>query len=367
MRAIFLGFPFALATAVAIAACGDGRSGFDDGREDGGPTQGFIDPDAGIPDGSERDAGACFSETLSAEPVPLAILLVMDRSGSMTGVKWDMARQAMIGFADTPGSAGSKLGLSVFPPDPGIEEQCVPSLYAPIVPIALLPGNGAAIKDALLSRGVTGNTPMNPALQGGVDAMRGHLAQNPNEEGVVILVTDGDPEGCGSTVANVAGVAQAAATDTPRIRTFVVGMDGARFPNLDKIALAGGGAPYAFNASGSADAGGTTQQQLFDALEKIRAGAIGCEYVVPKPEASKGSVDPDSVEIDFTAGKNDAPQKFKRVVDQVACGATTGGFYYDDPKNPKRIILCPASCEAVRKGTAEAKVDVVLGCIKQVN
>ena len=75
----------------------------------------------------------------------------------------------------------------------------------------------------------------------------------------------------------------------------------------------------------------------------------------------------DSVEIDFTAGKNSAPQKFKRVADQVACGTTTGGFYYDDPKHPKRIILCPASCEAVREGTAEAKVDVVLGCIKQVN
>lgn len=364
-RTIFLGLPLALATAVAIAACGDGRSGFDAGRADGGPSSGFIDPDAGIPDGSGLDGGACLSETLRAEPVPLAILLLMDRSGSMSGIKWDMARQAMIAFADTPGSAGSKLGLSVFPPDPGIEEQCVPSLYAPIVPISLLPG--PAIKEALLTRGVTGTTPMNPALQGAVDAMRGHLAQNPSEEGVVILVTDGDPEGCGSTVANVAGVAKLAAAETPPIRTFVVGMDGANFSNLDKIALAGGGAPYAFNASGTGNGGGTTQQQLFDALEKIRAGAIGCEYVVPKPEASNGSVDPDSVEIDFTAGTNSAPQKFKRVVDQVACGTTTGGFYYDNPKNPKRIILCPSSCEAVRKGTAAAKVDVVLGCIKQVN
>ena len=122
-RTIFLGFPFALATAVAIAACGDGRSGFGDGSEDGGPTQGFIDPDAGIPDGSGLDAGACLSETLRAEPVPLAILLMMDRSGSMSGAKWDMARQAMIGFADTPGSMGSKLGLSVFPQIPGLKSS----------------------------------------------------------------------------------------------------------------------------------------------------------------------------------------------------------------------------------------------------
>ena len=71
--------------------------------------------------------------------------------------------------------------------------------------------------------------------------------------------------------------------------------------------------------------------------------------------------------IDFTPGKNDPSQNFRRVADLLACGATTGGFYYDDPENPTRIILCPASCEAVTNGTVDARLDVVLGCIKQVN
>lgn len=372
-RAIFLGFPFAAAAALAVAACGEEpRSGFGDGLEDGGTSQGLIDPEAGLPDVADLDAGVCLSETLAAEPVPLAMLLVMDRSGSMNSPttppsKWDMARQAMISFADTPGAAGSKLGLTLFPPDPEGGDECITASYAPIVPIELLPGNGVAIKDALVTRKTTGSTPMSPAMQGAVDAMKAHLTTNPNEEGVLILVTDGDPGGCSSTVSGVAGIAQAAANDTPRIRTFVVGMEGATFANLDTIAKAGGGAPKAFNASGGATDAGTPQQQLLDALEKIRSGALGCEYVVPKPEASKGSVDPESVEIEFTGGKNDEPQKFKRVADEAACGATTGGFYYDDPKEPKRIILCPASCEAVRKGTSEASLDVVLGCIKQVN
>ena len=48
-------------------------------------------------------------------------------------------------------------------------------------------------------------------------------------------------------------------------------------------------------------------------------------------------------------------------------GMRVGGFYYDDPKEPKRIILCPASCTDVKEGTAEAKVNVFLGCIKPVN
>ncbi len=71
-------------------------------------------------------------------------------------------------------------------------------------------------------------------------------------------------------------------------------------------------------------------------------------------------------DIDFTAGPNDPPVKIRRVDGLAQCGATSGGFYYDDPKNPKRIIMCPSSCEDVRKGTSTAKVDVFLGCIKPV-
>lgn len=377
LRGIFLGSPFAIAAAAALGACAgeDRRSGFDDGSDGAGTSSpGLVSTDAGLPDAIEGDGGACLSETLAAEPVPLAMLLVMDRSGSMndatTPTKWDMARQAMIAFADTPGAVGSKLGLTVFPPDPesGLD-QCQPSSYQPIVPIAPLPGNGIAIKEALLARSTTGSTPMYDGLKGGIEAMTAHVAANPNEEGVVILVTDGDPGACSGvdTVSNVASVAQAGATATPRIRTFVVGMQGATFANLDTIAKAGGGAPAAFNASGGATDAGTPQEQLLDALEKIRSGALGCAYVVPKPEPSKGSVDPDTVEIEFTAGTGDEPKKFERVADAAACGATTGGFYYDDPKDPKRIILCPASCESVRAGTTQAKLDVVLGCIEQVN
>lgn len=349
-----------------LAACSSGdRSAF---AEDPPPAS-FTGGDGSLPNVDPGDGGApCLTETLGAEPVPLAMLLVMDRSGSMAGTKWDQARNAMIGFADTTGAAGSKLGLTVFPPDPGAGDQCLPASYAPIVPIALLPGNGPAIKDALLSRSTTGSTPMAGALQGGADAMKAFLAKNPNEEGVLILVTDGDPGACtGDTVSNVTAIASATAKGTPRIRTFVVGMQGATFSNLDAIAKAGEGAPTAFNASGGTDGGVSPQQQLLDALEKIRSGALGCEYILPTPEASKGVLDPATVEIAFTPGANDPPQRFKRVDSSGQCGATTGGFYYDDPKLPKRIVLCPASCEAVKKGTNEAKVDVFLGCIKPVN
>lgn len=345
-----------------MACSSSERTGFDDApKSDPSLTNG----DSSTPDAA-GDAPPCLSETLGAVPVPLSMLLVMDRSGSMSSPsgnpKWDQARTAMIGFTDTKGAAGTKLGLTVFPPDPGGGDQCSPASYKPVVPISLLPGNGPAIKDALLTRDTTGSTPMAGGLQGGVDAMKDFLSKNTNEEGVIILVTDGDPGACSGvdTVANVTNIASTAAKGTPRIRTFVVGMDGATFGNLDTIAKAGEGAPKAFNASGA-----SASTELLTALESIRSGALGCEYVLPTPDPSKGVLDPASVEIEFKAGKNDPAQKFRRVPGAADCGATTGGFYYDDPAKPKRLILCPASCESVKKGTSDAKMDVVLGCIKK--
>lgn len=361
--------PLAALGALTLGACSSDRSGFQEPEEAGSPPILGGDPDAG----NDAEGSPCVTDTLGAVPVPLAMLLVMDRSGSMnapTGnTKWDQARSAMIGFTDTKGASGTKIGLTVFPPDTGAGDQCLPASYAPVVPIALLPGNGTAIKDALLKRSTTGSTPMAGAMQGGVNAMKSFLANNPNEEGVIILVTDGDPGACtGDTVSNVTAIASSAAKGTPRIRTFVVGMDGATFANLDSIAKAGEGSPSAFNASGGgSDAGVSPQQQLLDALEKIRSGALGCEYLLPAVESEMGELDPSSVDIDFTAGPNDPPVKIRRVDNLAACGVTTGGFYYDDPAAPKRIILCPSSCEDVREGTSAAKVDVFLGCIKRVN
>jgi von Willebrand factor type A domain len=351
---------------VAIVACSSDRPAFDDERKEP-PRLGEVDAGTQVLD---PDAG-CLADTLDAVPVPLAMLLVMDRSGSMAlpsgNTKWDHARRAMIGFADTKGAAGSKLGLTVFPPDPGPLDRCLASSYAPVVPIATLPGNGPLIKDALASREPASDTPMAAALQGGLDHMNAYLADNSGEEGVIILVTDGDPTGCaGDNVSNVASIAAKAAAGKPRIRTFVVGMEGATFANLDVIAKEGKGAPAAFNASAtSADGGVSPQQQLIDALESIRSGAVACQYVMPKPE--NGKADPSSVEINFRSGTNEPTLNIRRVASAADCGAATGGFYYDDPANPEKITLCPASCEAVQKGTQVAKLDVVLGCIREVH
>ena len=354
----------AIASVSTVACSSSSRAGIDTSEPPAPPIStgdGGGGPDSGI---------VCLSEQVKAETVPLAMLVVIDRSGSMLGEKWDAATKAIRAFADRSEVVGMKMGVQFFPPLSGTDECNGSSYKALPVPIAALPDNVLPIQQRLEATDANGGgTPMRSGLEGSIGAMRDFLDANPLHEGVVILVTDGDPGACSGvdTVANVSSIASAAAKGTPRIRTFVVGMDGATFSNLNTIAVAGDGAPTAFNASATGDAGVSAQQQLLDALEKIRSGALGCEYVLPVPEANKGTVDPASVEIEFTAGKNDPPAKFRRVDSVSQCGEATGGFYYDNPTAPKRLILCPASCEDVKKGTAASKLDVVLGCIKQVN
>jgi von Willebrand factor type A domain len=350
--------PIAACALLTVAACGqDGKAGFEPP-----PEQPSFGNDAGTT-APEAGGSNCTSQTTKAEPVGLAMLILMDRSDSMTGASWAAGRKAMIAFADKAAGVDTSLGLSVFPPDATIGTQaCNKEAFRPVVPIAPLPENSAAIKDAILAREPAGQTPMTPALEGSYDAMKTYLAGAPGQEGIVILVTDGDPQGCSSTIANVLPTVAAAANGSPRIRTFAIGMTGASFASLNAIATEGQGAPTAFNASGT-----DPQKELLTALEAVRAGALGCEYVLPTPPPEQGVLDLESVEIAYTPSEFDPEARFRKVAGLAQCGEEAGGFYYDNPQAPRRIILCPASCNAVRAGAKTAKVDVVLGCINLVN
>lgn len=351
-----------LSGGLAAAACGSSDGGhrtFDTADASSDPT---FDRDAAASAPEAGGGRSCVSQTSKAEPVQLAMLLLMDRSSSMQGGSWAAATKAMISFADTAATIHTSLGLTLFPPDATIGEgACNKEAFAPVVPIGPLPDNSAAIKAAILARQPSGLTPMNPALEGAYDTMKTYLATAPDTEGIVTLVTDGDPQGCSSTLETVLPLVGAAANATPPIRTFVVGMNGASFASLDAIAVQGQGSTTSFNASGD-----DPQSELLGALESIRSGALGCEYKLPTPSSDQGVLDLESVEIAFTPSEFDPEQRFTKVDSLAQCGTTAGGFYYDNPDAPRRIILCPASCDAVRAGAKTAKVDVVLGCIETV-
>ena len=45
------------------------------------------------------------------------------------------------------------------------------------------------------------------------------------------------------------------------------------------------------------------------------------------------------------------------------CSATSGGWHFDNPSAPTKILLCATSC-AVPLSASTAKVEILLGCAR---
>ncbi len=91
-----------------------------------------------------------------------------------------------------------------------------------------------------------------------------------------------------------------------------------------------------------------------------RASRISCDLAIPTPPAGQ-ILDPRRINVAIVGASTSIP--LGNIRGAAACGAT-GGWYYDDEAAPRRVILCPASCERaqaeVRSGSAE--VQVQFGC-----
>ena len=43
------------------------------------------------------------------------------------------------------------------------------------------------------------------------------------------------------------------------------------------------------------------------------------------------------------------------------CDPVLGGWYYDDNADPKKVVICPATCSKIEKDSV-GKIDILLGC-----
>jgi hypothetical protein len=50
-----------------------------------------------------------------------------------------------------------------------------------------------------------------------------------------------------------------------------------------------------------------------------------------------------------------------KVDNAAACDPQNGGWYYDDPVNPTKVLLCDVSCAEV-SGDPMGKIDILFGC-----
>lgn len=311
-------------------------------------------------------ACACAATTEQATLIPLDLYIMMDQSGSMTDTttgssnKWKDVKSALSSFVKSPASAGIGVGIQYFPLETGgffSDTSCKPADYAkPDVAISVLPGASGSIITSLANHSPGGGTPTGPALQGAINYAKTWAGANPTHTVVVVLATDGDPSECSpQDIPGIAKIASAAATGTPKVLTFVIGVGNLQ-ANLNQLAAAGG-----TGTAFSVDANKNVVAQFEAALKAIQGKALGCSYSIPVPKDGQ-PVDFTKVNVQVTLAGTANTVLY---VDTAAkCDPVTGGWHYDDAAKPTKILLCPATCDAVGKDEA-AKVDILLGCSRE--
>jgi hypothetical protein len=352
---------FATLPLLIAQACAPGDDGTGSGTSAAGGEAPLFDADLG--DGSINEDAACGNIKLSAKIVPVTLYVMLDKSSSMSGTKWNAATAGLSAFVNDPGFSDLVVGLNFFPRPPDAVPACDQNAYAtPKVPFGPLSSNAAAITAALAAEAPDGfSTPIYPALGGAILAGIEVAKNDPNMGAAVLLVTDGLPQGPAPTCSGVnpedanviADLAHTGATYTPPVKTFVVGLPGADQDFSNLVAASGGTDEAILVASDN------IQQEFTDALAKVAGSALPCEYYLPD-QVSTGEIDTDRVNILFTPGPT-AGGEPETIALNYDCSGDGEGWHYDNPSSPTKILLCPTTCERVR-ADLEASIQILLGC-----
>jgi hypothetical protein len=337
-----------------------------------------------------------------------AITMFVQSDPTAKGAPWacvDKAGNSVMPPASlpAPGTGAISVAIQYFhPEDAGRRNnECDGvSHRTPAVPMGPLPMNGPNIVSSLQSTSPNGDTPTVGALIGGTGYCTDYQAANPGKKCVVVLVTDGQPNACGLSSncnngggngncvdPNSAGILvpiAGGAFQMSGVITFTMGMNGVStdgFNLLNQIAVAGGsdctpGSP----GNETCDITMSGSQGFLDALNTIRKTVqvtnnssmtvtttttqhttLQCEWGIPKPPMGQ-TFDKKLVNVSFATGGNSLP--LGNVANQAACAAAQGGWYYDNPAAPARIVACPQTCTAVQ-AAADAKVSILLGCVTE--
>jgi von Willebrand factor type A domain len=305
--------------------------------------------------GGSSGSGACVTTSAEAHRIPLDIVFLIDRSASMSGIKWNGTKAALTKFFNDPASVDIGAGLVYFPAQKS--DQCTPTSYQVLdVPIDVLPMNAFALTNSMPFDALGSITPTYGALKGALMSATAYQDAHPTHKVIVVLATDGDPTGCEArTIDDIANLATSARKYNG-VRTYVIGVAGSTIANLDKIAAAGG-TMSAYDIT--QDIGAFSAK-----IAEIRTQALGCDFALPAPPNGQ-ALDPDKVNFTYTPQSMGAPKILPRADDLADCKGQPG-WYYGSSSGSTEILLCPASCATVQ-ADSKAKVSVLFGCNSVVN
>lgn len=331
---------------------------------------------------TDGSSGACRIDTFKGEGIPTDLYIMNDQSQSMNclipsgDTRWKAMTTALTNFVQSPEAAGIGVGIQYFGlGDPQPYGSCDPAVYTPAdVEIAPLPGNAGSIVQSLSNHAPWSYTPTPAAIQGAVAHAKAWKAANPGHTVAVVLATDGQPNRCGPTGATTSQlidlVAQTAAdafNSSPSIPTYVIGIIGGSGqcpdldpspPNradLDRVAQAGGtGSAFIVDATlGDASA------QFLTAMNSIRGAAtVPCQYTIPAPTPDR-QIDPSMIGVAVTPNGG-TKAEIPKLSGAAACDAN-GGWYFDDPNAPTKVLLCDSTCSFVTADPLN-QLDFVMQC-----
>jgi hypothetical protein len=383
--------------AVVVAACSatgsnttaSGGSGGQGAGSATGGTGGLLTDFDG---GSSFGDANCGSKTFGNQ-VPGSILVVLDRSGSMSGGdgqpdKWAPTVEALeyvMSVADPslemgllPFSKGdfNDSGLAACGLNPS-SPQCA-ALFAdggcqdvadvPAVPVGPLSQTQGPISGWLAANGPQGGTPTLWALKKGYSYMTGYPAQG---EKFVLLITDGEPNTyqpamqigpIGFPETNVECkteadiIAEAAVAAGQGIKTFVIGSPGSEggADFLSGVALEGqtGKDPSCSQAAGNCHyqiGQQNFQDDLQAVLEEIAGKITDCVFQLP---AGNEMVDKDQVNVVIETASG--PQEIYKDPSKA------NGWDYAS-SDSTAIVLYGEACEAFKSSEGNT-ISIILGC-----
>lgn len=304
------------------AACSTTSPGSDAATPDAGTTDARTDDASPAP-----DAGACpTSGELRLEPATTDVLWLADRSASFTP---RADRRAGAGDAIHDVIAGWTTAEHALLPFPVLvagtgEVSCVVTDYD----LELDWGMTAdAFRTAFAAHTFAGDSPLDAALDGAIDAAR--EIRSDGGTVAIVIVTDASPftdEACESGdwphVAEIAAAGLADGIHTHFLSIVAGGVSADHFGRMGEIATGGDGFAGIVNGSRTDVA---SQSRNF--LAAVRDHMEGCNFVVP-PGVTPGS-------ITLTVGDG-TPQTISRVAGPADCDPTS--FYLD--ASGRTLTLC---------------------------
>jgi hypothetical protein len=233
-----------------------------------------------------------------------SVELLLDRSGSMnmsdiSPTRYSALHTALTGAmgAVTSTQGSVYFGAALFS---GAESPCPPNanLDGFSVPRAL--NNASAINTLIAANGPSGSTPTAVWIQ----AITADFSAHPPPMGsppIILLATDGEPNGCGtSTNDNGASVAAAKAAYAAGIRLFIIGLANLNTTFLQQMANAGAGVTMGPNAPFYT---ANDPASLSTAFNTIINGVLSCDLAltghIDPSQAQSGTVTLDGMTLAY--------------------------------------------------------------------